>query len=413
MRFPPRSSVRLLPVALLFAACSPVSTPTARPSGADMSGVTTPAAVGMSSDLGTRLDSILESAVAVGVAPGAVLAVGRHGRLVHLGGYGTLDTEPGSAAVDPSSIYDLASLTKVIATNTAAMILEEEGALDLDRPIREYLPGFDSPEKSGITARMLLVHQAGFEAFAPLFNEFRGRDQYLEQIDARPLRWEPGTRTEYSDWDLILLQLVIEQITGTPLDRFLEERVFGPLGMRDTGFNPPASVHDRVAPTEIQEFRGGKVHGEVHDENAWAMGGVAGHAGLFSTALDLSVFARMMLGGGEVDGVRILRPETIARWTARQGRGSTRALGWDTPSPRGSAGRYFSARSFGHTGFTGTSIWLDPEKGVYVILLSNRVNPTRENSRIGGVRTAVADAVQESILDVPLRPREATEPAQP
>jgi CubicO group peptidase (beta-lactamase class C family) len=365
-----------------------------------------PAVVGMAPTITAHLDGIVAGAVAAGITPGAVLAVGRHGRLLHLRGYGALDPEPEAAPADPRTIYDLASLTKVVATTTAAMILEEEGRLDLDRPVREYLPELDSPEKAPITPRMLLIHQAGFEAFAPLYQSFRGREQYLREINERPLRWEPGTRTEYSDWDLILMQLVLERITGETLDAFLRERVFQPLGMHDTGFNPPAVLHERVAPTEIQEFRGGKVHGEVHDENAWAMGGVAGHAGLFSTASDLSTFARMMLQGGAVDGVRILRPETIARWTARQGRSSTRALGWDTPSPRGSAGRYFSARSFGHTGFTGTSLWLDPEKGVHVILLTNRVNPTRENTGIAGLRTAVADAVQEAITDVPLHPRE-------
>lgn len=363
----------------------------------------------MQGDLGTRLDARLHDAIEAGVAPGAVLAVGRHGELVHLRGYGRLDTDTASPPATPQTIYDLASLTKVVATTTAAMILEEEGLLDLDRPVREYLPALDAPEKAEITPRLLLIHQAGFEAFAPLYQSYRGRDQYLEQINSRPLRWAPGTRTEYSDWDLIVMQRVIERITGQPLDEFLRDRVFGPLGMHDTGFNPPPELRERVAPTEIQEFRGGKVHGEVHDENAWALGGVAGHAGLFSTAPDLAVFAHMMLGGGEVDGVRILRPETIARWTARQGNASTRALGWDTPSPRGSAGRYFSARSFGHTGFTGTSIWMDPEKGVYVILLTNRVNPTREGTGIGAVRSSVADIVQEAIVDVPLRPREPSD----
>jgi CubicO group peptidase (beta-lactamase class C family) len=370
-----------------------------------------PSARGMRGDLGVRLDSLVLRAIGADVTPGAILAVGRHGSLVHLRGYGALDRAADAPEAAPTSIYDLASLTKVVATTTAAMILEEEGRLDLDLPVSHYVPELDAPEKAGITTRMLLIHRAGFEAFAPLFREFRGREQYLEQINARPLRWEPGTRTEYSDWDLILAQLVIERITGEPLDRFLEARVFAPLGMRDTGFNPAAAVWARVAPTEIQEFRGGKVHGEVHDENAWAMGGVAGHAGLFSTVLDLSTFARMLLGGGEADGVRILRPETVARWTARQGRESTRALGWDTPSPRGSAGRFFSARSFGHTGFTGTSIWLDPERGVYVILLTNRVNPSREGSGIAALRSAVADAVQEAIVDAPLRQREPADPS--
>jgi serine-type D-Ala-D-Ala carboxypeptidase len=360
----------------------------------------------MNVNITAHLDQLLGSAVSAGVTPGAVLAAGRHGKLVHLKAYGRVDPDPSAGPASTRTIYDLASLTKVVGTTTAAMILEEEGLLDLDRPVREYLPELDSPEKAGITSRMLLTHEAGFEAFAALYHEFRGRDQYLAQINARPLRWTPGTRTEYSDWDLILMQLIVERISGSTLDRFLQERVFGPLGMVDTGFNPSAAVRERVAPTEIQEFRGGKVHGEVHDENAWALGGVAGHAGLFSTAPDLAIFAQMMLNGGEIGGRRILRAETIARWTSRQALGSTRALGWDTPPPRGSAGRYFSARSFGHTGFTGTSMWMDPERGLYVVLLTNRVNPTRENTGIAAVRSAVADAVQQAVSDVPLRERE-------
>src|SRR5690606_18274611 len=215
------------------------------------------------------------------------------------------------------------------------------------------------------TVRMLLTHSGGLEAFAPLFREFRGRGQYLEQINARPLEAEPGTRTGYSDWDFILLQLIIERVTGQPLDRVLHDRVSAPAGLTDTRFSPPDGWKQRIAPTEIDTLRGGKVWGFVHDENAWAIGGVAGHAGLFSSARDLAAFATMMLNGGRHAGAQIIRPETVARWTARQGQ-SSRALGWDTPSGSSSAGRYFSPRSFGHTGFTGTSIWMDPERGLFV-----------------------------------------------
>jgi CubicO group peptidase (beta-lactamase class C family) len=283
------------------------------------------------------------------------------------------------------------------------MLLEEEGRLDLDRTVASYLPGFNAPDKAPITVRMLLTHRGGMEAFAPLYREFRGREQYLEQINRRPLTSVPGTETVYSDWDLILTQLILERITGKPLDQLLRERVFGALGMRDTGFNPAESLKARVAPTEIQAFRGGQVWGVVHDENAWALGGVAGHAGLFSSARDLAVFAQMLLNGGTYGGTRILRPETIARWTARQSKGTSRALGWDTPSPGSSAGRYFSPRSFGHTGFTGTSIWIDPDKDLFVVLLTNRVNPSRENPKVGPLRRAVSDAVQEAVLDATLR----------
>jgi CubicO group peptidase (beta-lactamase class C family) len=361
-----------------------------------------PADVGMRADLPKRLDSIIEIGLREGAAPGASIAIGRYGRIVHMKGYGRLDTASASAKVDENSIYDVASLTKVIATTTSAMILDEEGKLDLDRTVASYLPGFNAPDKAPITVRMILTHRGGLEAFAALYRTFKGRDQYLEQINTRPLKSVPGTQTIYSDWEMILLQLVIEQITGQTLDQFAADRIFKPLGMTSTMFNPDSSLLSRIAPTEIDTARGGLVWGKVHDENAWAMGGVAGHAGLFSTAHDLSIFATMLLGGGEYNGVRIVKPATLARWTAPQGRESSRAFGWDTPSKNSSAGHYFSPRSFGHTGFTGTSMWIDPERGLYVILLTNRVNPTRETTRYAPLRRAVADAVQQAIIDAPL-----------
>lgn len=381
-----------------------------------------PAAVGMSPALGTILDSIMAEALAEGAAPGAALAVARHGRLVHLRGYGTTDIAPTSTSVTDSTLFDMASLTKVIATTTAAMILEQEGWLDLDRPVHEILPALDAPDKAAITVRMLLTHSGGFISGAPLWRDAAGRAEFLRSMNERPLAYAPGDSSIYSDWDLILTGWIIEEITGRSLDAFLEERVWRPLGMRDTGFNPlavapvPAGEHctvtlrpghpllGQISATEQDTvYRHRPIHGIVHDENACALGGVAGHAGLFSSARDLSVFAQMMLNGGEYNGVRILDANTIARWTARQNPHSSRALGWDTPSPGASAGRYFSPRSFGHTGFTGTSIWIDPERGLFVVLLTNRVNPTRRNFRHEPLRRDIADAVQAAVMDAPLR----------
>jgi CubicO group peptidase (beta-lactamase class C family) len=362
-----------------------------------------PQEVGMAPTLPARLDSLAEAALGDRVAPAVAIAVGRHGRLVHSRGYGRVDWPESAPGVTDSTLFDLASLTKVVATTTAAMILEEEGRLDLDRTVASYLPELNDSTKAGITLRHLLVHTGGLEAFAPLYRQYRGREQYLEQINLRPLKRPPGTATEYSDWDLILLQLVIERITGKMLDAFVRERIFAPLGMWDTGYTPDPSLRPRIAATEVDaQGRGGLIHGEVHDPNAWALGGVAGHAGLFSTARDLAVFAQMLLNGGEYGGVRIVKPQTLARWTAPQGPGASRALGWDTPSGESSAGRYFSARSFGHTGYTGTSLWVDPERGLFVILLTTRVNPTASNQKHVPLRRAVADATQEAILDAPL-----------
>jgi CubicO group peptidase (beta-lactamase class C family) len=362
-----------------------------------------PAEAGMRSGLNALLDSIMIARIDSGAAPGGSLAVGRYGKLVHIDGYGRLDTLKTSALVDENSIYDMASLTKVIATTTAAMILEEQGLLDLDRTVASYIPEFNAPDKAAITVRHLVTHEGGLEAFAALYRDTKGLDEYLAKINSRPVRSAPGTSMVYSDWDLILLQVIIERLSGQKLDRFTTERIFAPLGMATTMYNPDSATYwHRVAPTEIDSVRGGLVVGKVHDENANAIGGVAGHAGLFSTASDLAIFAQMMLNGGEHKGVRILKPATIARWTAPHSKASSRALGWDTPSKGSSAGKFFSPRSFGHTGFTGTSIWMDPERGLFVILLTNRVNPTRDNSRHVALRRDVADAAQSSILDAPL-----------
>jgi CubicO group peptidase (beta-lactamase class C family) len=375
----------------------------------------------MSRDLNSTLDSIVRVGIADGAAPGVALAVGRWGRLVHLRSYGRIDVAPDAPAVTDSTLFDMASLTKVVATTTAAMILEDEGKLDLNAPVHNYLPELSDTAKARITVRMILTHSGGFEAFAALWRDYRGRAAYLEQINARPLAYTPGDSTVYSDWDFILMGLIIERITGMPLDQFVATRVWQPLQMRDTRFNPLASAPlpadssctaaysadnpllARIAMTEVDTvYRHIHVHGIVHDENACALGGVAGHAGLFSSVRDVAVFSQLLLNGGQYGGVRLIQPTTVARWTARQGPSSSRAIGWDTPSDRSSAGHYFSFRSFGHTGFTGTSIWIDPERGVFVVLLTNRVDPTRANLRNEPLRRDIADAVQRAILDAPL-----------
>jgi CubicO group peptidase (beta-lactamase class C family) len=360
-----------------------------------------PGEVGMDAALPAVLDSLANAAIADQAASGIAIAVGRWGRLVHLRGYGTVDHAAGSAAVTDSTLFDLASVTKVVATTTALAMLEEQGALNLDERVAGYLPEMRDPAKQAITLRQVLTHRGGFEAFAALYQRFRGREEYLAQIDARPLAYPTGTRTVYSDWDLVLAGLVVERVAGDSLDRWTDAHVFRPLGMRDTRFRPDTLQRQRIAATELDAARG-LIWGTVHDPNAWALGGVAGHAGLFSSARDMAVFAQMLLNGGEYGGVRILRPQTVARWTAPAFPGSSRALGWDTPSGNSSAGRYFGPRSFGHTGYTGTSIWIDPERGLFVVILTNRVNFGSDNQKHVPLRRAVADAVQSAILDAPL-----------
>lgn len=355
---------------------------------------------GLDTTLIATLDKVVKTALEEAVAPGVAIAVGRNGHIAYMKGYGTIDwNRPGSPAVDTNTLYDLASLTKVIATTTVAMILEEGGQLDLGRTIGSYLPEFNTTEKSQITVRQLLTHSSGLEAGANIYRTARGREQYLQQISTRPLEYTPGTNMIYSDWNMIVLQLVMERITGKTLDVLATEKIFKPLGMTDTQFQPSISLRSRIAPTQVDDGRGGLLWGTVHDENAWAIGGVAGHAGLFSTARDLALFSMMILNGGEgSNGNRIAKPATIARWTSRQGRESTRTLGWDSPDGGSSAGQFFSPWSFGHTGFTGTSIWIDPEKDLFVVVLTNRVNPTQNNTRHVQLRRDVADATQQAVL---------------
>ncbi|HXQ29042.1 MAG TPA: serine hydrolase domain-containing protein [Gemmatimonadales bacterium] len=338
-----------------------------------------------------------------GAFPGAVLAVGRHGRsalLRAVGHYGADDPRP----VEPSTMYDLASVTKVIVLTTACMMLVDQGTLALDAPVRQYLPAFRGPGKDEVTIRELLVHASGLPGWRPLFRDASTRAEALALVDTTPLVHPPGTVFEYSDLGAIVLMQVVEHLLGESLDQFAARRLFGPLGMTSTRYLPPPSWRPLIAPTEFDTaFRHRMLVGEVHDENAGRLGGVSGHAGLFSNAPDLERFAAMLLNGGAWDDVQFVRAETLAEFTRRQDLppGSTRALGWDTPDlppdSTSSAGALLSAHAFGHTGFTGTSLWLDPDRDLFIILLTNRVNPTRSNNAIRRVRHHVADLVVQAL----------------
>ncbi|MGH9803930.1 MAG: glycoside hydrolase family 3 N-terminal domain-containing protein [Candidatus Acidiferrales bacterium] len=356
--------------------------------------------------------ALLRQAVGEGVAPGGVVAVGYRGRLAMLEAEGRLRYDD-DAGVQPDTLYDLASLTKVVATTTAAMMLYERGQLSLDTPVVNYIPelkrGPDAAAKQGILVRHLLTHSSGLPGYVRFYQEVKTRAQLFDRIYELPLEYPTGSQSVYSDLGIILLGEVIERASGRSLDHFLQENLFGPLGMRGTMFNPPRNLRDRIAPTEDdREFRHRLVRGEVHDENAFVMGGVAPHAGLFSTAGDLAVFCQMLLNGGVYAHRRFLRRSTIELFTSRQPvPGSTRGLGWDTPSEPSSGGQYLSRRAFGHTGFTGTSIWIDPEKKLFVILLTNRVHPTRTNERIRAFRPRLHDAVVQALGLAPNSPRPA------
>jgi CubicO group peptidase (beta-lactamase class C family) len=291
-------------------------------------------------------------------------------------------------------MWDLASLTKVVGLTSALIQLVAHGKIALDAPVQRYLPEWRGAGKERVTVRQLLTHASGLPAWRPLHKEAASPEAALALAFATELDTVPGARYVYSDLGLILLAKVVERTSGEPLDQYLARHVFGPLGMRDTRYRPDASQRARIAPTEYDPWRQRKLRGEVHDENAFALGGVAGHAGLFSTGDDLARFARAYLGGGALDGVRVFDAALVRQFTTRQDSAlSHRALGWETPTGQNSAGHLMAPTAFGHTGFTGTSLWIDPAHDVFVILLTNRVNPTRQNPKIGAVRVALADAV--------------------
>ncbi len=356
----------------------------------------------------SSLTALLDSAITAKAAPGAVVAVSFNGlRFI----YGTGHLGEGfPARPDAETVYDLASLTKVIGLTTMAMIAVDEGRLGLDTPVQYYLPEFIGPYKDRVTVRHLLTHSSGLRAHRPLWRETPDRGWALALAAATQLDTIPATRMVYSDIGAILLTRILERQYGDRIDHLLTQRVFAPLGMRSTTYRPPAEWSDRIAPTELDPWRGRMIHGEVHDENAAHLGGVSGHAGLFSDAVDLLAFGEWILrrfvasrapnGGG--DRGPALRATTVQEFTRRQHvvPESSRALGWDTPSDGSSAGTRLSARSFGHTGFTGTSIWADPTQGLVIVLLTNRVHPTRDNPRVGPLRIAVADRVVE-LLSAP------------
>jgi beta-N-acetylhexosaminidase len=356
---------------------------------------------------------LLDGAVADGAFPGGVLAVGReNGLSIHP--FGAMTRGAKAQRVAAETIYDVASLTKPIVTTTAAMMLFERRRLDLDAPVARYLPEFAAASagdpgagwRARVTVRMLLLHDSGLPAHREFFKDVRGvrpgaadAAAIFARAMAEPLVREPGTQIEYSDLGFILLGEIIERLTGESLDEFARRNIFAQLGMNSSVFNPPRSVRARIAPTQNDmAYRKRLLRGEVDDENAWAMGGVAGHAGLFSTAGDIAIFAQMMLNGGIYAHRRLLAHATIARFTKRHDLGdSAYALGWDVPTEPSSSGVYFSPESYGHLGSTGTSLWIDPERKAFVILLTNRVHPTRANEKIKQVRPVIHDAVMKAL----------------
>ena len=350
---------------------------------------------------------LIEKAIADKAFPGAAIAIGYRGK-VAVRAFGKLSYDQPSAAVAPDTMFDIASLTKVVATTTLVAKLAEGDfpvALDLDARVERYLPewrvtgGSQAEWRDKVTVRHLLTHTSGLPPFKEYWRTSKSKKDTLDKIFAEPLEYEPGTKEVYSDLGIILMAEIIERLTGRRLDDLAKNYIFAPLDMAHTMFNPAKNLRAAIAPTEIDNsLRHRLAQGEVHDENAFAIGGVSGHAGLFSTAPDLAAFCQMLLNGGSYAHHRVLRRATIAQFTTpQQLSAGTRTLGWAVPTEGGSSGHFFSAHSFGHTGFTGTSIWIDPDRELFVVLLTNRVHPTRDNQKIAQVRPAFHDAVLQAL----------------
>jgi CubicO group peptidase (beta-lactamase class C family) len=373
-----------------------------------------PGRVGMDARRLAAVDRLIQEAIRRQVTPGAAIAIGRHGQLVRLRGYGRIDYRADAPRVTESTIYDIASLTKAVGTTSAAMMLVQDGRLDLDRPLVQYFPEWTgSADRAWMTARHLLTHTSGLPAGGPLSGVVAREDIVGFMADVR-LKARPGARYEYSDYGLILLGSLIERITGERLDAFLQRELFDPLQLQDTGFNPKrwaadesspfhlasaaAPVSARIAPTERTPRRG-VIRGEVHDPLAYRLDGVAGNAGIFSSARDLAVFAKLVLSGGALGDTRIFADTVIHEFTRRRSPLARHALGWELAREDGPSGDLFPATAFGHTGFTGTSLFVDPEHDLFVVLLTNRVYPNASERRHIALRKAVHDAVIKAILE--------------
>ncbi len=354
---------------------------------------------------GGRLEAaraVLERGIEEHAFPCAAWGVLHRGEVVALDAVGRFTYEETSPAVEPETVFDLASVTKVLATTSAAMLLVDRGRLEMDARLGDILPGFvvgmeHGSGKERVTLRMLLAHSSGLPGYVPLFRDNATPQALLRAALELPLEARPGTRTEYSDPGFLLLGKAIEVLSGEALDRFCAREIFAPLGMETAWFCPQPGERSAIPPTEEdREFRRRVIQGEVQDENAWAMHGVAGHAGVFANVRDVLRFAECVLNRGRTaSGEQLFRPETVELFTTRQEGG--RALGWDVPTGESSSGKYFGPRSIGHLGYAGTSIWIDPEQDLAVALLTNRTWPDRSSQGIKAVRPAFHDAVVEGV----------------
>jgi CubicO group peptidase (beta-lactamase class C family) len=361
--------------------------------------VTLPPAAPGAAQTFADVDRAALAGIREGLYPGAVVVIGRRDSILYTRGYGHYTWNPASRVPDPdSTIWDIASITKVVATASSAMRLVDRGSLDLDAPVRRYLPRFAGGLKNRVTVRMLLDHTSGLKSYVPIYRKAgRSRTRMIDLLYAQPLVRSPGDSAEYSDLNAMLLGLLVESVSGARLDRFAKAEVFDPLGMTETRFRPPARLKRRIAPSGI--WRGNPVPGDVNDQNAAAFGGVAGHAGVFSTGMDLARFAQVWLREGQGSVGPWVSPATIRQFLTRGPRSGTRLLGWDSPELQGEEpsiyGTLITHSAYGHTGFTGTELWIDPSHDLFLVFLTNRAFDPKTRDSVKGlklVRTELSDA---------------------
>jgi CubicO group peptidase (beta-lactamase class C family) len=347
----------------------------------------------------SNVEKVIIEAIEEKVFPGAVVLVWKDGKKIFEKQFGHFTYDQNSPEVTLNTIYDLASLTKVLATTTSAMICVEKKLLNLEDKVSKFIPSFVSNGKENVKIKNLLLHNSGLPAWKRYYNKNLTEEEIIEDIYNSEIEFKPGTKTLYSDLGMIVLGKVIENVIGRTLDKFCTEEIFDPLGMKSTFFNPPDSVKNRIPPTEMDNYwRMKLIKGEVHDENASLLGGTAGHAGLFSTVSDIAKLLEMIMNKGKVNDNQFIKKETVENFASKNNSNSRRLLGWDLKSISGSsAGSKFSRESFGHIGFTGTSIWIDPARNLFVVFLTNRVYPSRENKKILRVRPMLHDAVIDAI----------------
>lgn len=368
------------------------------------------------SDPFVEIDHVVERHIGLGNLPGAVVLVGHQDAIAFEKAYGNRSVEPEIEAMTPETVFDLASLTKVVATTPSVMLLVQKGRLKLDDPVSKYLPAFGQAGKKKITLRQLLVHYSGLPADLRQTRRRRITSKNaLSRIYQTRLVAPPGQRFIYSDLGFVVLGKVVEKVTGQSLSRFSQENVFMPLGMAATGFLPRPEVIPNIAPTERLK-EGGMLRGQVHDPLASKLGGVAGDAGLFSTARDLARFCQMLLQRGSLNGAEVFRPEAVALMTSPQspdGKPNIRGFGWDIQSTYSSVkGSFFSPASYGHTGYTGTSLWIDPETQTFLVILTNRVHPAGKGN-VKELRTELANIVGRMFQIATPFPADVTGTRQP